>query len=79
MGGVGDTGKGIEIMNGILAEGGHWRVRGWTKMASAERGARACYLLNMNVSCNLNYACEVGPILCHKMSKTSRLSHLNSK
>ena len=36
MGRVGDTGKGIEIMNGILAEGGHWRVRGWTKMASTE-------------------------------------------
>ena len=44
MGGVGDTGKGIEVMNGILAEGGHWRVRGWTKMASTERGARAFWL-----------------------------------
>ena len=37
MGGMGATGKGIEVMSGIFVEGEHWRVRGWTKMASGER------------------------------------------
>ena len=52
MGGVGATGKGTEIMSGIFVEGGYWRVRGWTKMASGERWARDPYLLNMSISCN---------------------------
>ena len=52
MGGMGATGKGIEVMSGIFVEGGHRRVRGWTKMASVERWARDPYLLNMSISCN---------------------------
>ena len=51
-GGVGATGKGTEIMSGIFDEGGYWRVRGWTKTASAERMYHATVRFK-------NYACEM--------------------
>ena len=66
---MGATGKGIQVRSGILAEGVHWRVRRWTKMASAERGARDRYLLNMSVSCSLNYACEMCAFFVTKCSR----------
>ena len=52
MGGVGATGKGTEIMSGIFDKGGYWRVRGWTKTASAERMYHATFRFK-------NYACEM--------------------
>lgn len=42
-----------KLISRISVKGGHWRVKGRTKMASAERWARDRYLLKMSVSCNL--------------------------
>ena len=53
LGGMGATGKGIKVMSGIFVEGGYWRVRGWTKTASAERMYHATFRFK-------NYACEMG-------------------